>query len=251
MGVSPLRFTQLLLCLQLINSFVGRTSAAESTGGLRIRELQTETEEVQELVGGYTANATLFPSFTLFANGECAGTLISPTRVLTAAHCVQSGHPTTVRVGASNRTNGHEVRVRCAKSHPLYDWPKFQYDLAVLKLDEAVNDVDLPILNSNTFYPAFEGQTLSVVGMGRVGAAEAVAETLQRLDYEFVSDTQCKATYGESVTLGLHVCAKGIREGSKYQQPAQRFARQHLKRLVLIWIHPYFSLILSFSFFFF
>ena len=218
MGLSPLRFSQLLLCLQLLNSHVDRTSAAESTvGGLRIRELQAEEIDTpsQTLVGGYTADADQFPFFTLFANGECAGTLISPTRVLTAAHCVQSGHPDTVRIGATTRTDGRERRVRCAKSHPLYDWPNFQYDLAILKLDDAINDVPLPVLNSDTSYPAFDGQSLTVIGMGRNSTAGTVADELQRLDYGFVSDAQCKATYGDSVTLGLHICAKGIREGGK------------------------------------
>ena len=211
MGISPLRFAQLLLCLQLI---VDRASADESNR-LRIRDLQLEDDTPQTIVGGELANPADYPAFTFFANGECAGTLISPTRVLTAAHCVKSGHPASVRVGATNRTDGKEVKVRCAKSHPLYDWPNFQYDIAVLKLDESVNGINFPTLNPFLDYPSVEGQTLTVIGLGKNATAGYVADHLMKVDYAFVPDAQCKSTYGEEVTQGLHVCAKGIRQGGE------------------------------------
>lgn len=207
------RLTQLLLCLQLV---ISRIYASQSKNIRRIRELEYEDIKRQEnIVGAEEANATEYPSFVLFANGECGGTLISKDRVLTAAHCVYSGHPDTVRIGASNRTDGKEVKVRCAKSHPLYVWPKFQYDIAVLKLEEEITDIDFPMLNTITDYPSDAGQELIVLGMGRNATVGTPAQNLMELNYSFVPDQQCKEVYGTQVTNGLHVCAEGFLEGSK------------------------------------
>ncbi|CAB9509659.1 Trypsin-like protease [Seminavis robusta] len=205
--------------LLLLWQFVVAYAAAASDTKLRERQLQPEELEDSstfDLVGAVTAIPEIFPFFTLFANGECAGTLISPTRVLTSASCVQGSHPDTVRVGATNRTDGREVRVRCAKSHPLYVWPKFQYDIAVLKINEKdrVDDIEFPVLNRVFSEPSFEGQPLLVAGMGRNTTTGYAAEHLMQLLYGFVPEAECKRFYGDDITLGLHVCADGVRAGT-------------------------------------
>ena len=213
---SPSRLGQLvLLGLQLI-LLVAAERIFAYDDELRIDRAQYESTQL-ELVGSTEADRNAFPYYVLFANGECGGTLISPQLVLTAANCVQSGHPATVRIGATNRTNGREFKVRCAKSHPLYSWPNFQYDIAVLKLEKPFQDYDeFPILNLAQDYPSVEGQELTVYGMGRDKTAGVAADTLMQLTYGFVTDNECKLLYQDAVSLGLHVCASGFDEGSKW-----------------------------------
>lgn len=207
MTTHRLRFAYSLLCLKAL--FTGVT--ADSL------KFAANAKSNFELVGGTDANLNIFSAYTVFANGECGGVLVSKNRVLTSAHCVQSGHPDTVRVGATNRTSGIEVGVRCAKSHPLYLWPGFQYDIAVLKLEEDITTVETPTLNVDLGYPRSEGQDLLLAGMGRNTTSGFYSETLEQIRYEFVGEDLCKDIYGSEITRGLHICAYGIKEGGESQ----------------------------------
>jgi secreted trypsin-like serine protease len=198
--------------LQLL-AVLSRTSEADS----RLRE-RHEERELQRIVGGQVVNATnnIYPWFTLYANGECAGVLISERRVLTSASCVQSGHPFSVRVGASTRANGQRVGVRCAKSHPLYQWPNFQYDIAVLKLEEPVTGIEFALRNRVTNYPSIVDQPVLVAGFGRNFTSGFPSDQLVEVRYGFVPEDLCKQFFGDNITKGLHVCADGVNQGSEY-----------------------------------
>lgn len=199
---------------------LSRTSEAHSR--LRERHEERELQLQSEIVGGQVVNSTsastTYPWFTLFVNGDCAGVLISPTRVLTSAGCVQSGHPFAVRVGASTRLNGRQVAVRCAKSHPLYIWPNFQYDIAVLKLEEPVTNIPFALRNRVINYPSINGQPVLTAGFGRNYTSGYASDKLVEVQYGFVPETACKQFFGDDITLGLHVCADGVRKGSEYSE---------------------------------
>lgn len=78
--------------------------------------------------------------FLIGANaGPCTGELISPTRVLTAAHCIGDGDDIThAIVGASLFFDGTLVEVEAATAHPQADAILGVYDVAVLTLADAV-----------------------------------------------------------------------------------------------------------------
>jgi trypsin len=209
MMASRSRIASLLLCFQIL--------ATQVTGDSTLK-LSGRGKDDFQIVGGSPANTDIFGAYVAFANYECGGVLISKNRVLTSAHCVQSGHPDTVRVGAVNRTSGVEVGVRCAKSHPLYVWPGFQYDIAVLKLEQDVTSVETPTLNVDLDYPRQPGQQLLLAGMGRNFTSGYYSETLEEVRYSFVSEDECKITYDTKITRGLHVCALGRNKGGKSEQ---------------------------------
>ena len=111
------------------------------------------------IVGG--TEATPRSWFVHFGDGNCGGSLISADRVLTAAHCVSGGVPRTVRVGATTQSDGTEVDVECAKTHPDYNG-FVENDLAIIKLRDRVSEVPVA-LNTNSGSPT-TGENLTVIG---------------------------------------------------------------------------------------
>ena len=71
-------------------------------------------------MNGTEAAEDQYPWFVLLEGGSCGGTLIANDRVLTSATCILNNAPETVRVGASNETDGVEAAVRCVNIHPDY-----------------------------------------------------------------------------------------------------------------------------------
>ena len=94
--------------------------------------------EDQGIVGGTQASEGEFPWFVAFDPlVMCGGSLIAPDRVLTAAHCVVGGPPSSVLVGPTNINDGEQIDVLCASYHPDFRVGirgDLFNDIAVLKL---------------------------------------------------------------------------------------------------------------------
>ena len=109
----------------------------------------------------------------------CTAELVSPTYVLTAAHCAGAS---TVQIGATDRTTVTPIAVSNAIVHPAYDSVNRYYDVALLHLAT-------PVYNTPPVQLATQAQADSyltanraavIAGWGRTSAAGGYSNVLMQ-----------------------------------------------------------------------
>jgi secreted trypsin-like serine protease len=158
------------------------------------------------VVGGTRAAQGEFPFMVRLSMG-CGGALYSPRLVLTAAHCVgRTGTNTsiTATLGVVDllSTSGR-IQVR---SNYVYRAPGYNGngdDWALIRLASAVN---LPTLRIATT-TAYNSGTFTIAGWGAASEGGGQQRYLLKANVPFVSDTSCRASYGNSLIPAEEICA--------------------------------------------
>jgi secreted trypsin-like serine protease len=105
------------------------------------------------------SNATSGPwAARLFVNGRenCSATIIAPTWILTAQHCVSGDGTYTFHIGSLDQTQGEEATGVAIHQHP-------SADLALVELDHAVTATYAPLGNEGA---VAVNDTVQVYGWG-------------------------------------------------------------------------------------
>lgn len=102
----------------------------------------------------------------------CSGSLVAPGLVLTAAHCLDHGVPTAVRVG--DRT----IAVRGHRIHPDYDARSLHADLAILRIPD--RETPSLSLRHEPLDAGWLGRPVRVIGFGATSGVELTTDGRQR-----------------------------------------------------------------------
>ena len=198
---------KLLVLLHTCGSF---TAAAKNLRTLKFppsslqSESATRDNNSRELIVGGTQAATgEFPWFvSSVGNGYCGASLISPTVVMTAAHCGDVfGEGRSVVIGAVRRNSllgGAQARTIVQQViHPLYHNVTWAYDVMLLQLNEPVTDVEPLQYNTDpVYYHETSYFNVTVMGFGRVEYKVGdVSRNLLKTDLVTISDDHCLDYY--------------------------------------------------------
>ena len=187
------------------------------------------------IVSGASATAGQYPWQVALVSGSgsaasgqfCGGTVLSATRVLTAAHCTAITTPSNLDVVANThdlRVGGNRVNVVSISDHPDSVVSQFRYDISVLELEppgipnaKAIAAVaPSPSPDDALWAP---NEDLVVSGFGKLSELSSKSPLLQAVTVPRIADATCAAKYsGVWPTTAFHaedmLCA-GFLAGGK------------------------------------
>ncbi|MEU2721062.1 S1 family peptidase [Streptomyces smyrnaeus] len=136
------------------------SGAGAGSGGVSVRvatDTRASGDEQRPIIGGGYAQSGPWAA-RLFSGGRqtCSSTIIAPTWILTARHCV-SGGQLSFRIGSLDQTTGGTT----ANGTQIYTHPSA--DLALVRLDRSVSTTYSPLGRPGS---VSVGQTVQVYGWG-------------------------------------------------------------------------------------
>merc|ERR1711953_128377 len=178
-----------------------------------------------KIIGGSVPNAGSEPyivSLQRLGSHFCGGSIISSTRVVTAAHCRYASGVTAVG-GAHNIKNNESTQqkksVTSFVNHPSYNSNTQLNDIAVLKvqafsLNSRVAKINMPPAKTGEWMPS--GANIRVCGWGNTRyPGSSYPDELHCVNVNYVTQRTCngRSSYDGAILTGMY-CA-GVSGGGK------------------------------------
>jgi trypsin len=167
------------------------------------------------IVGGTRANINDFKYTVYLASSSgsqfCGGTLVSATKVVTAAHCTVGRSASSTRVvwGREDKqsTAGTVATVSRIWIHPSYTTATRGFDVSVLTLGTSLPAPYLPLATPSDTALYAAGTQATILGWGTTGSGGSTSRYLLRATVPVTSDSSCRTSYGTSFVQSAMVCA--------------------------------------------
>ncbi|MER5911185.1 serine protease [Streptomyces sp. NPDC001982] len=169
----------------------------------------------EPIVGGSTTTTTSYPFMMQITDASqnqfCGGTLVTPKKVVTAAHCMVGETTGSVRVVGGrtylNGTNGTVSRVSKIWINPSYTDANNGDDVAVLTLSTSMPYTTASYVSSSQTSVYAAGTTARILGWGTTSESGSSSNQLRTATVPIVSDSGCRSSYGSDFVQSDMVCA--------------------------------------------
>ncbi|QOV34646.1 serine protease [Streptomyces ferrugineus] len=167
------------------------------------------------IVGGTTTTTSTYPFMMQITDASqdqfCGGTLVSATKVVTAAHCMVGETTGSVRVVGGRThlggTDGTVSRVSDIWIHPDYQDVTDGNDVAVLTLSTSMPYTPVSYVDSSDTGVYASGTTARILGWGTTSSGGSSSNQLRTATVPTVSDATCSSSYGSDFLASDMVCA--------------------------------------------
>ncbi|XP_057308462.1 chymotrypsin-like elastase family member 2A [Hydractinia symbiolongicarpus] len=181
-----------------------RPTAEPITSTEAPRSCGKSTVQQSRIINGVNAQPGAWPwiaSLQKYHKHFCGATLLTPTWVLTASHCVESissYDDWSIKLGAHDHRVSEptvqRMKIKRIIMHPKYSRSTLKADMAMVELSSParLNDrVALACLPKKDQYPSL-GKKCYLAGWGSVAHPGGVYHTLQQVRLPVVESTECK-----------------------------------------------------------
>lgn len=226
-GAVPVLAASLLCVLLATSAFVTAERLVDWPGASAERALAAANKDAPNpfnvVGGGDVATQFTYPFMALVLDTvrgyQCGGTLIAPNLLMTAAHCGADSFPSywsvmTYRYDKGLSTaeeGGVSYRVERIVVHPSYNPDTLHFDVSLFFLSTPTNfgpfnDGKSILINRNMNVPN-PGETVRVIGWGRIYEGGPTAAVLQQVDIPAASPNKCASVLGREFTAPTYLCA--------------------------------------------